>query len=929
MSKKVKRIEHFILPEQTNNLYKEEAISSIALTKDVADKINEIVDSLNEIAKMDYEKFQEQDGKIRKGIIYMKDNLLNTLHDLTKLFVDGGLFDEYIQKYIGDLEASVNAIINGATKDDEVKEARFGADGVIYETLGTAIREQIRKLENLIKYIKGYDTSIYNIPLTFEYSGSDTYGSFYSLPFMIPENGCSVRMTEFIEETINGVKAKFLVKVELGKIAGGSFIVDAEKTAKYSPGVYSNRIFFIPYIEGTAIKISASFIGGGNALITNSNYKECEKYLDYVKVYTGEISKNNSVMGLTPVTPRKSETEEKYSLEWGLNGLTWKYQALSSPLPLKYVKSVSVNPNMWIGAKIYKFNPAKRENEFVKTLHYNDTHPCFGSECVIDFTEYNDNYFAILIVGKVPLNSDYQSAKFGTSAGTNNATLLGLDLSEIEAGINVEWIGDNVLAHGIEGVSLPVQKNIELLKNLHHKAVTGRYNRDTSQTFYQIYNQDNFAGVFYGGGYQTGTFFYNISPVSYFTALLNPNSNAYGDCDTTLSGNPYGIVCSNFTALLHGWKCPVSTFDFRYNYLPGFDIEKFDLNKDLASVKLLDVLTQGEGETGHSVMLTDILNVDNNITALKVLESTTPATREGVFFLHNGLDYIKSNPEDWYFRAYDFIARAKPEHDDTIFDKANWEVPYTEPQVVMASRGYGSLYLANKNRIILSVDPKVTTLYLDKVTPPFMSKDQYDRNEYGYNECVSKWSVEETTTISDLTPLILEQKNGYNLVDITDHIHPSNYNKVLESAGDPLHSWNIRNNVDNSNELIHYINTAESVYFGYEGGIAGGLSEEFKAKIPGAKDWYGVYDFTYKDWIKYINVVYTCQDGTHAGKTASMCFDYDTWLLTDGEAVFPGTIETDIGTWKWDGSGNHLNIIYKTPYDTNTFVKDYEWDIGN
>ena len=33
-------ISHFMLPEHTNNLYKNEAISSIELTKTVADKTN-------------------------------------------------------------------------------------------------------------------------------------------------------------------------------------------------------------------------------------------------------------------------------------------------------------------------------------------------------------------------------------------------------------------------------------------------------------------------------------------------------------------------------------------------------------------------------------------------------------------------------------------------------------------------------------------------------------------------------------------------------------------------------------------------------------------------------------------------------------------------------------------------------------------------
>ena len=34
------KLEHFILPEQTNQLYEKEAVSSISLTRDVAEKIN-------------------------------------------------------------------------------------------------------------------------------------------------------------------------------------------------------------------------------------------------------------------------------------------------------------------------------------------------------------------------------------------------------------------------------------------------------------------------------------------------------------------------------------------------------------------------------------------------------------------------------------------------------------------------------------------------------------------------------------------------------------------------------------------------------------------------------------------------------------------------------------------------------------------------
>lgn len=82
----MKRIENYVLPEHTNRLYEEEASSSIALARDVAEKLNEVIDQLNRFSSDDLEWKQTQEGTIRKGIIYMKDNLLNTLNELLKIY---------------------------------------------------------------------------------------------------------------------------------------------------------------------------------------------------------------------------------------------------------------------------------------------------------------------------------------------------------------------------------------------------------------------------------------------------------------------------------------------------------------------------------------------------------------------------------------------------------------------------------------------------------------------------------------------------------------------------------------------------------------------------------------------------------------------------------------------------------------------------
>lgn len=92
----IKEIKHFMLPDRTWDLFHNEAISSIDLTKEVADKINELVDGINTISKSNIEKDIEQDGTIRKGIMYMKDNLENTLMDMFEVMKSNGELDSII-----------------------------------------------------------------------------------------------------------------------------------------------------------------------------------------------------------------------------------------------------------------------------------------------------------------------------------------------------------------------------------------------------------------------------------------------------------------------------------------------------------------------------------------------------------------------------------------------------------------------------------------------------------------------------------------------------------------------------------------------------------------------------------------------------------------------------------------------------------------
>ena len=145
----MKPIKNFMLPEHTNSLYENEAISSINLTKDVASKINELVDAYNELMQIDYEREQEQAGKINKAVLFMKDNLLNSLEQLMDLLLENGYIDDRIILQCQELNKRLDTLLGsvkvGTTSmDAEIIDGRAGILNHTYENLGKAIREQLK-----------------------------------------------------------------------------------------------------------------------------------------------------------------------------------------------------------------------------------------------------------------------------------------------------------------------------------------------------------------------------------------------------------------------------------------------------------------------------------------------------------------------------------------------------------------------------------------------------------------------------------------------------------------------------------------------------------------------------------------------------------------------------------------------------------------
>lgn len=183
----MKKISHFNLPENTNSLYKKEAISSISLTIDVAKKINEIIDTLNELSKTDLEWKQEQEGTIRKGVVYIKDNLMNTLDDMLSSLKNAGFFEARLEEYVSDLKARLDNLIGSVSEDSELIDIRVGADGKVYSSAGDSVRTNFKsKVDNKLLFENDFVVAQKG-EMYARYEGGTTYVSTNSNLFTLEE----------------------------------------------------------------------------------------------------------------------------------------------------------------------------------------------------------------------------------------------------------------------------------------------------------------------------------------------------------------------------------------------------------------------------------------------------------------------------------------------------------------------------------------------------------------------------------------------------------------------------------------------------------------------------------------------------------------------------------------------------------------------
>lgn len=882
-------LNHYSL-ENPGSIYDEEAMTALELAGRTAQKVNEVIQDQN-LLHQETDDFRERVAKSMKDqddrLDTFQDEVIPEVADATVLhYINNGTFDQAISEYAHELESRLDNLLTNlpegsTTMDAEVVDIRVDDNGVTHDTAGNAMRSRLRSIVEQAKNLV-YNSGVYPVPVTWATKVSDGKYYFETIPFKVPQDGFSLRVSEnFADEIVDG--AYLIARAVFGTMVDGKFTENDALNETHHGNAYSDRFTYVPYIQGAYVKIRLNLIKNSAGQLTASNYQSIEPLVPLLcKAYTGKVKNGGNLLGFVPATVVSEDTAEKYKPDWTMRGFLHKWSCVTSPLPLEFVERVSCGPRTWLGAKVYKFDPVTRTTKFVQTLHHNMKPPCYGAECAVDFTGYGKNYFAILVAGRVPEWADYASRQYqNNDKGVNGVEKLGLDLSSVVNDIHVDWVSESTIRRTLPPGSPVVQKNVELMRGLKHKTVPARYARGKTTASFYLLGQDDFAGVYYGGNYARGTFYYNVSPATYFTALLNPNSVAYGDADPDLDGAHYGIVCSAFTSLLHGYPFPLSTFDMRYNKtLPMFEIHPFNLLTDAHKLKQYDLLTQGAGETGHTVMVSDITNVGDMATAVNIFESGTPSTRENVFFVHNGLDFYRNDPEESFPNAYNFMAVTDPAQDVAVYDKANWVPAYTEPRPVMCSRGYGSVYVKGVNSVRISCREDVATLPIHQD-----------------GKLVGVYRVDAMNPVS---------MNGYNVVDITGVVKPGKVSIIYTAPDD--------SDVDYWTEEFYVVDPADYVVY----------ADVDASGRP-------VIHADHQGRIKWVNVLYTIKSGEYQGKGANVNYAPGT-IFPSG--IIPNVIDMGDGVtaelmgtdYEWQ---DRVNVVYMTDYDTNTFGIDGQGDAFN
>lgn len=232
----------------------------------------------------------------------------------------------HVDEVTASLQAQLNAAISGATVDSEVINARIGANGVTYSTLGEAIRTQLLQIDDSIDLL---DSLIYSSTNLFKSAQATNEGYYNSLGVWVDTNallGMYIKITPGQKYTISGTYTY-------------SAALDINKTWIASYMNTSNPYTFTAPSNAEYLYVSASPTGN---LLYLVNVNEGENVLPLTEGYTipvmankglqyGEVNAGSTDFATTGsqlIDPTHYETGCYYSSTTGRKILTPSYSSV-------------------------------------------------------------------------------------------------------------------------------------------------------------------------------------------------------------------------------------------------------------------------------------------------------------------------------------------------------------------------------------------------------------------------------------------------------------------------------------------------------------------------------------------------------------------------------------------------------------------------
>ena len=692
--------------------------------------------------------------------------------------------------------------------------------------------------------LSGHGLNVYKLSLT-----KIDYANFKSDLISIPKNG--MHILYYTTQDTNGVS-----------ILCGYICYDNNGNQVFTQAGTSEHLYITKNM-GEYLQLNVRIASNGNAA-SETSVNEFFKYYNitepeiYIVVGKLEIPSSNKL-----ISKGMSLSKDKnytFTVNYLDTGYLNRYHKAYF-LPLKNVNKIFVDTGYYTNLTIFDTD-FRTINHELHVEPYGLLNNSIGP-CIEMPDEYKNNY-AIIFVGE-RLNNRNSINSFINQSGdvvnySKNKQNIGI-YNEFLDHIYIEYNGKHYDNSVIYGGNHIIAHNIQLVRKLHN--ASGGYHIDGNKNHY-VQETNKYPCCQYGSG-----FWYTVSPSSYFTALLNPNSIAYGGFidKTEHKYSPIGINCAQFANMLTGSDVPYSTWDLRYNpYITEYERKEItDFYTEFSDFKKYDIVTRTEDsspDTGHSQMIEDVRCLDDELYYIDILESASSATQENSYYLidqniagkHISLDFHKD---------YHYLARP---NEFNYLDKIDpWDAYYDQPQKIMCSRGYNNIYLLNSSKIILSIDTSLNSI-----------------NIYKDDDLLHTVTIPESTDIN----------LGYYVFDITGY---------CDVAG----RYNIKDDNNEANEQFYVIDASDYKY-----------TTEYHRDV--SQKWLKP---THADEIKYIEIM--LKPNTNTAKYALMHIppniDNDWYIKFNLEYV---SNDTNIA---WSNDGMAVSVYYKSGFGENAFfIKNNE-----